>query len=174
MWKIRLNMFSDGYIFINISRTLLDNYNFFCKYSLAHLREWCMRTTSSVKLATWPCSVSTTDVNDKVTLRTVKGTIAGIRCVICFINNSWEGNTTLCRYNAVYFLPPSPSHKIHPIARPFGPGMEFFCGYKLWFILCLSRWSDVCNSMLHWTASQRQWPVIPLYCKYNEVRGRNH
>ena len=35
-----------------------------------------------------------------------------------------KGNTTLCRYNAVNFLPPSPSHKIHPIARPFGPGME--------------------------------------------------
>ena len=42
---------------------------------------------------------------------------------------------------------PNP-HKRHPIARPL---WGVFCWLKLWWIFCLSHWSDVCNIMLYWT-----------------------
>ena len=64
-------------------------------------------------------------------------------------------NTVQCRYNVVNFL--HNPHKIHPIAHPQGRDMVCLLwintpGLILWYIFCPSRWSDVCNIMLYWTA----------------------
>ena len=41
-----------------------------------------------------------------------------------------------------------------------------FCGFKLWFILCLSHCSDVCNIMLFWTTL---WQHSTAYDKENNA-----
>ena len=55
-------------------------------------------------------------------------------------------------YRVVNFLP-NP-HKIHPIACSLGRGIfrNVFCWFKLWFVICLSHCSDVCNIVLYRTA----------------------
>ena len=77
----------------------------------------------------------------------------------CWINQLLEGelfldmmnlsegiNTVMCRYKLVNFL--LNPHKIHPIGWPVTVKYGVFSGFKLWFILCLSHGSNVCDIML--------------------------
>ena len=63
--------------------------------------------------------------------------------------------TLRCRYNAVNFV--KKFHKRYPIARQLGQGMGCLFWFKVWFIFCLSRCSDVSIIMADSRFASSQW-----------------
>ena len=70
---------------------------------------------------------------------------------VCCVSTRLLVNTVQCHYNAVIFFSKTFTKK-STIARPWGRGMGFLLGFRLWLIFCLRSCNDVCNTMLYWTA----------------------
>ena len=101
------------------------------------------------------CTYISVASNRRIVIRTTfkHHRVAILDCWVYILHWGKKPYTVRCRHNAVNFYLKSSqktSHSSSARSRYIICGV--LCGFKPWWIFCLSHWNYVCHIMLYWTA----------------------